>query len=203
MGKKKVLVATTSSGKLGEIQDILGGLPIKLVMLSQIKLPRDFAVVEDGKTFGANARIKAVGYGKESGLLTLADDSGLCVDALGGKPGIRTARYAPGSDEARWQKLLGELADVPKPKRTAQFVSAVALYDPRTRKTMVREGKCFGKIAFGPKGSHGFGYDPVFIVDKLDKHFAQLTRPEKNQVSHRALAVKKIKPVLEQVLNEA
>jgi len=203
MKVNKLLVATTSEGKLGEIQDILGDLPIKLVMLSKIKLPQNFAVIEDGKTFADNAKIKARVYGKQSGLLTLAEDSGLCVDVLNGRPGIKTARFASGSDEDRWQKLLQELEGIPLPRRTARFVSAVALYDPKKEKTAVREGVCSGKIALGPKGSQGFGYDPVFIVNKLGKHFAQLTRNEKNQVSHRAQAFKKIRPELEKIINAA
>ena len=197
---QKLLVATTSKGKLGEIKDILGDLPLKLLMLREVKLPKDFFVLETGSTFAENACLKAQSYGKASGLLTLADDSGLCVDALGGKPGLFTSRYAPGSDQDRWQKLLKELGDLPLSRRTAQFVATVALYDPGSQKTVVKEGRCFGHIAFGPKGKHGFGYDPVFMVDKLGKHFAQLTRKEKNQVSHRAVAVKKIKPILAKLL---
>lgn len=202
MVRKKVLVATTSSGKLGEIQDILGDLPLQLLMLSQIRGPKAFAVTEDGQTFAQNARVKARAYGKVSGLVTLADDSGLCVDVLGGRPGIKTARYGVGSDEDRWRKLLKELKDVPLKKRTAQFVSAVALFNPQTKKTVVKTGVCPGRIAFKPKGNFGFGYDPVFIVDALGKHFAQLTRKEKNRVSHRARAVRKIKPELNRMLYE-
>ena len=199
---QKLLVATTSSGKLGEIQEILGDLPIELIILSRVKLPKDFEVIENGATFSENAAIKAQAYGKAADLLTLADDSGLCVDALGGKPGLHTARYAQGIDEDRWKKLLKELGDPPAGGRKARFVSAVAVYDPKTKKTFLRKGICSGKIAFGPKGKHGFGYDPVFIVNRLDKHFAELTRTEKNQVSHRARAVKKIRPLLKKILKD-
>lgn len=197
---KKILLATTSLGKLKEINDILGDLPIKLVILSQVKLPKDFKVAETGLSFRENAALKARAYGKAARLFTLADDSGLCVEALEGRPGIHTARYEKGTDEDRWKKLLRELVNVPLEKRRAQFVSALALYNPKTRKMVVKEGVCQGKIAFKPQGKYGFGYDPVFIVDKLGKHFAQLKRSEKNQVSHRARAAKKIKKELEKIL---
>ena len=199
---QKLLVATTSSGKLGEIQEILEDLSVELVMLSQVKLPKDFEVIENKATFSENAALKARAYGKAADLLTLADDSGLCVDALGGKPGLHTARYAQGTDKDRWKKLLKELADLSLTERRAQFVSAVAVYDPKTKKTYLRKGICSGKIAFGPKGKHGFGYDPIFIVNRLGKHFAELTRTEKNQVSHRARSIKKIKPILKKLLDE-
>lgn len=199
---KKLLVATTSEGKLGEIKDILGPLPVELVMLSEVELPQDFKVVEDGETFTENAQKKARAYGEATGLATLADDSGLCVDALAGQPGVKTARYTAGTDEDRWRKLLNELETVPKDKRTAQFVAVVALYNPKTKKMVAEKGVCRGKIAFSPKGNHGFGYDPVFIVEELGKHFAELTRQEKNQVSHRARAVKKIKLEVERIFDE-
>jgi len=199
---QKLLVATTSSGKLGEIQEILGDLPIELVMLSQVKLPKGFEVIENKATFSENAALKARAYGKATDLLTLADDSGLCVDALGGKPGLHSARYTQGTDKDRWKKLLKELADLPLSERRAQFVSAVAVYDPKTKKTYLRKGICSGKIAFGPKGKHGFGYDSIFIVNRLGKHFAELTRTEKNQVSHRARSIKKIRPLLTKIIKE-
>lgn len=194
---RKLLLATSSSGKLSEIYEIIGDLPLELMMLSQVKLPDNFKVVENGKTFAENAVIKAKAYGKASSLLTLADDSGLCVEALSGRPGIYTARYTKGSDEKRYRKLLGEMKNLPSEKRDAFFVCAAALYNPATQETIVKTGVCKGKIAFNPKGSYGFGYDPVFIVDKLNKHFAELANREKNKISHRAQAMEKLRKYLE------
>lgn len=195
----KLLVATTSVGKLAEIKDILGDLPLEILMLNEVSLPDNFKVKEAGRTFAENASLKAKAYGEATDLVTLADDSGLCVEALGGKPGIYTARYTQGSDQDRWRKLLAKLGNLPLGRRTAKFVCMMALYNPLTKKMVVKEGICQGKIAFGPKGEHGFGYDPVFVVDKLNRHFAQLTREEKNQISHRARALKKIKPFLQKL----
>ncbi|OGD62501.1 non-canonical purine NTP pyrophosphatase, RdgB/HAM1 family [Candidatus Beckwithbacteria bacterium RBG_13_42_9] len=193
---QKLLVATTSKGKLGEIKDILGDLSLKMLMPDEINLPADFKIEETGQTFAENACLKAKLYGEQSQLLTLADDSGLCVKALGGRPGLFTSRYVQGIDEDRWRKLLKELGGLPLVKRTAYFIAAVAIYDPQTKRLIFKEGRCRGRIAFKPKGTNGFGYDPIFIVDKLKKHFAQLNEKEKNQVSHRAVAIKKIKPWL-------
>ena len=181
-------------GKLEEIRDILGDLPFKLLILDDIKnIPKEFDVLETGKTLEENAILKAKTFGKMAGLLTLADDTGLFVEALPNKLGVYSKRYLKGSDKDRYEKLLEELKGLSKEKRKAKFISVTALYDPKNDKLITRKGQCLGYIAQKPKGKHGFGYDPVFVVKKLNKHFAELTRKEKNQISHRAMAVGRIK----------
>lgn len=193
---KVLLIATRRKGKIKEIKEILKDLEFKLVTLEDINFPKT-EPKEDGKTFAENAAIKAKFYGKKTGLLTLADDTGLKVNALPHKLGLKTKRYVKGTDKDRWQKLLKEMEKIPEKKRKAKFVSAVALFDPKTKKLKVSEAVCLGRIAFKPKGRFGWGYDSVFIVDQLGKHFAQLTLEEKNRVSHRAKALRKVKKYLE------
>lgn len=191
---KKLLIATRRRGKFEEIRDILGDLPIKLLTLDDIKsIPKEFDVKETGKTLAENAVLKAKTFGKMAGLLTLADDTGLFIEALPDKLGVYTKRYLKGSDKDRYEKLLKELKGLPKEKRKAQFVSVVALYNSKNDKLVIRRGECLGFIANKPKGGYGFGYDPVFLVKKLGKHFAELTREEKNRISHRARAVGRIR----------
>lgn len=191
---RKLLVATKNKGKFKEFLGILQDLPYDIITLDKVGI--DFDIKETGKTFEENAILKAKEYAKLSGLLTLADDSGLCVDFLNGAPGIKSARFIEGSDKDRYEYLLHKMENVPMEKRTAVFISAVAVFDPKTKKIIFKIGKCRGRIAFSPKGSNGFGYDPIFIVDELGKHFAELSLEEKNQVSHRAKALQKIKPCL-------
>jgi len=193
----KLLIATFRKGKLDEFFGVLGDLKIKLLTLEDINFPK-IEPKEIGKTFIANAVIKAKFYGQKTGLLTLADDSGLQVKALPNKLGVKTKRYASGKDKDRWQKLLKEMINVPDTKRQAQFVSAVALFNPGTNGLKTAQGICKGKIARYAKGNHGFGYDPIFIVAKLNKHFAELTLEEKNQISHRGHSLKKIKKYLKE-----
>lgn len=202
MKKQKLLLATTSLGKLKEIKVILKDLPLKVLSLFDVRLPKDFVVEEDGETLRENATKKAKIYGKQTGYLTLAEDAGLFVDALGGKPGVFSARYASGGDENRWRKLLGELEHLSEGKRTAKFICAIAIYDPRSKRVFLEEDCCRGKIALKPKGKHGFGYDSVFIVDKMNKYFGELTTQEKNRVSHRGKALRKIKKVLQRIIND-
>jgi len=189
---RKLLVATKNKGKFKEFYGILKKIPYEIITLDKINL--NFDIQETGKTFEENAVLKAKKYAQASGFLTLADDSGLCVDYLRGLPGINSARYIKGTDKDRYEYLLKQLENVPMNKRTAVFVSVVALFDPKIKKTITKSGECRGRIAFEPKGNNGFGYDPVFIVDKIGKHFAQLSFEEKNQLSHRAKALQKIKP---------
>jgi len=140
--------------------------------------------------------LKATTFGKKAGLLTLAEDTGLEVDALGGRPGVYTARYAPGTDEDRYRKLLNELKDVPEEKRTARFRTVVAIYNPKDDTTKICEGIYEGRIAVELKGSNGFGYDPIFYNVELGKTNAEMTREEKNKVSHRGKALRKAKDIL-------
>jgi XTP/dITP diphosphohydrolase len=190
---KKLLVATRSKGKLLEIQAEFKDLPFELINLSDLNFPE---VEEPAMTLEGNAIIKAMTYGKRAGFLTLADDSGLEVDALGGRPGVLTARYAEGIDQDRYMKLLKEMEAVPEEKRTARFRAVVAIYDPITEKIRTCQGVYEGKITIEPTGSNGFGYDPVFFSTKLQKTSATLSITEKNSVSHRGEALRKAHEIL-------
>jgi XTP/dITP diphosphohydrolase len=191
--KPRLLFATTNAGKLKELRGLVGGA-VEVVSLKD--LPPVPEPVEDGETFEANAEKKARAYAQATGLPSLADDSGLCVDALGGRPGVHSARYAPGDDRARYEKLLGELTGVPEERRTASFRCALCLALPEG-KTHLEVGRCEGRILTGgPRGAHGFGYDPVFFIPALGKTMAELSPEEKAKVSHRGEAFRKIRPVL-------
>jgi XTP/dITP diphosphohydrolase len=182
--KLKVVLATTNRHKLDELQRMLAGSPVELVMP-----PHDIEVDETGETFSENARLKARTYARLLGEPALADDSGLSVDALGGRPGVHSARYAGANatDADRNRKLLGELEGVPDAERGASFHCALVLAWPGDSELTV-EGLVSGRILHAPRGDHGFGYDPVFYVPSLDKTFAELTPEEKNLHSHRAKA---------------
>ena len=195
---KKLLIGTRSKGKFPEIVSELSGLPFVFLNLNDVsELPPDFEVEEPALTFEGNALIKAMTLGKKTGILTLAEDAGLEVDALGGRPGVFTARYAPGTDEARYRKLLDELRHVPEEKRTARFRATMALYDPANDKVRTCEGVYEGRIALEPTGNNGFGYDPIFYNEALNKTNAQMSMEEKNKVSHRGKALQKIKIILQ------
>lgn len=190
----QLLIATTNQGKFAEVQDYLRKLPLKILSLKYLANYPE--VVEDGATFEANALKKARTLAEFSGQLTLADDSGLEVDALGGAPGIYSARYAgeESDDERNNQKLLHELRDVPEEKRTARFVCALALCAPNNRglKDWSTRASCEGRIAFVPKGPHGFGYDPLFFFPPFGKTFGEIERELKATVSHRGKALKQL-----------
>jgi XTP/dITP diphosphohydrolase len=189
--KPRLLFATTNKGKLRELRELVGDA-VEVVSLAD--LPPVPEPVEDGATFEENAVKKARAYAEATGLPTLADDSGLCVDALGGRPGVHSARYAPGDDRARYEKLLAELAGVPDDQRTAHFQCALALVKPGGGEARVEVGRCEGRIGHKPRGQHGFGYDPVFILsDKAGRTMAELTAKTKSEVSHRAAAFRKMK----------
>lgn len=198
---RKLLIATRNRGKFLEIKKALKDLPFEFLSLDESeKIPQDFKVEEKGKSFLENAVLKAKTIGGMSGLLTLADDSGLEVEILGGKPGIYSSRYAKGTDEDRYQKLLRELKDVPWEKRTAQFRCLVAIFDPKTKELETCQGICKGKISHTPKGSYGFGFDPVFYLPQLGKTMAQLKPEEKNKISHRGKALKKARKILKRFI---
>ena len=182
-----LLVATRNPGKAREYEDLLAGLPLRITTLAAERVAVE--VEETGSTFAENAILKATSYAFMTGLLTWADDSGLEVDALGGAPGVLSARYAgPGaSDAARYRKLLDVLAGVPWDRRTARFRCTVALATPEGA-TRTASGECQGIIAFGPAGCNGFGYDPVFYLPDRGLTMAQLPPEVKNQISHRARA---------------
>lgn len=183
----KFIVATKNRDKLKEMQRILIPLGITAISENELETPLP-EVVEDGATFEDNALIKARSATKVTGLVAVADDSGLCVDALGGAPGIYSARYAgePSDSRKNNEKLLFELKNVAKEDRTARFVSAVACVFPDGREFCVR-GECEGYIAFEPSGDGGFGYDPLFICEK--GCFAEISAEEKDSVSHRGKAM--------------
>jgi XTP/dITP diphosphohydrolase len=191
----KLLFATGNAGKLRELRALAGSL-VEVVSLAEF--PGLEEPVEDGTTFEANAIKKAVWYSKATGLAALADDSGLCVDALGGRPGVMSARYAPGPDDARVARLLGELARVPPEQRGAAFVCALCLAVPG-KVPLVEVGECRGRIAAKPAGANGFGYDPVFFVTQLGRTMAELTPEEKGRVSHRGAALRKMRQHLEKL----
>ena len=193
---RDLLIATRNKGKYPEIVAGLKGLPFNFLSLNDVNAMYGFDVPETGLTFTENALLKAQGYGARANLLTIADDSGLEVDALNGKPGVKSARYAPGTDKDRYEKLLKELEDVPDERRTARFVSVIAIYDPMTFKTFRCEGVCGGSITHEPKGEHGFGYDPIFHADELGARFAELTMEKKISADHRGKALVKAREVL-------
>ena len=193
-----LLVATTNQGKFAEVQAFLSKLPLKILCLRDLQNPP--SVVEDGATFEENALKKARTFAQFSGLLTLADDSGIEVDTLGGAPGIYSARYSgeEGNDDANNQKLLRELANVPPDRCTGRFVCALALCASSSsgmREWTVRES-CEGRIAFSMTGSSGFGYDPLFFYPPFGKTFGEIDRATKATVSHRGKALKRLAEML-------
>lgn len=192
----KLLIATHNPGKLREISQILStsDFPLVCLSLTEANIPQDIA--ETGDTYAANALLKAEFAAQTSGLPSLGDDSGLELDALGGRPGLYSARYAPTQPE-RWAKLLAELKDVPWEKRTACFRCVIALVAPG-RETQIVEGRCEGFIGFELKGTGGFGYDPLFYVPEFNCTMAELDEDVKNRISHRGRAVLKAKEVLKE-----
>ena len=193
MNLHTLLVASSNQGKLIEMTQALAPLGLEIVSLKKFSQVPE--VAETGNTFFENASIKARAYAAFSGLTTLADDSGLVVEALAGAPGVYSARYAGehASDEENCQKLLEEMKMIPAGKRQAAFVCALALYDPVTKEELFFEGRVDGDILFEKRGANGFGYDPLFFVPGLGKTTAELTLEEKNKISHRGLAIQKLK----------
>jgi XTP/dITP diphosphohydrolase len=189
----RVVLATRNQGKIREFADTLSELRWEITALPESVPP----VTEDGMTFEENARKKAEAVANLLNLPVLADDSGLQVDALEGRPGVFSARYAgeQASDEANNRKLLHELTGVPADKRTARFVCALAYAKPGEPTVMVR-GECEGVILDELKGNDGFGYDPLFYVPEAEKTFGELALTEKNRISHRARAIQTLLKVL-------
>jgi XTP/dITP diphosphohydrolase len=191
----RLLLATTNQGKAAEYQDLLKGLDFELVTLDQAGISQE--AEENYNTFEGNARSKAEFYSALGGLLTLADDSGLEVDALGGEPGVRSSRYAGdnATDPQRVSFLLDKLSDVPRDRRQARFRCVIAIAQPG-RTTQTTEGTCEGLIAFEPQGDNGFGYDPVFYLPEYKKTIAELPPEIKNRISHRGRAAAKARQLL-------
>ncbi len=194
-----ILIATRNQKKKIELQDILSEWDVNLITLDDVAAVPD--IIEDGETFSENAIKKALITASLSGFITLADDSGLLVDALYGQPGVHSARFAgPGcNDGANNQKLLQMMAAVPEQDRTARFICVIAIATPNGLVETV-EGICEGKIIDTLRGQSGFGYDPLFIPDGYDKTFAELGEGEKNMISHRGRALQQAKPVLHRIL---
>ncbi len=191
----KLVLATQNKHKIQEISQILKHPKLQLPSLADFSLEVD--IKEDGNTFKENAYIKASQVAKLTGEVAMADDSGLEVDALGGAPGIYSARYAgeDATDEQNNQYLLKQMQDIPQNKRRARFVCVMAIVTPEGESFYAR-GTCEGLIAKEPKGTHGFGYDPLFIIPEYNKTLAELGPQIKNQISHRAQALDKSKKII-------
>lgn len=193
---RKLVLATTNKGKVAELRELLAGLPVCVCGLDDY--PQAPEVEETGVTFAENAALKARTIGEYTGELTLADDSGLEVDALGGEPGVYSARYGqPGwNDRQRYEYVLSKLAGVPENERAARFRCAVALFDPVANRMELADGAVEGRILDEPRGANGFGYDPVFFLAEYRKTMAELGPEQKNRLSHRARAIAAILPTL-------
>ncbi len=185
-----LLVATGNAGKLRELRQLLAGVPVTLLSLNDCDAGPE--IEETGTTFEENAALKAKGYARRTGLLTMADDSGLAVDALGGSPGVHSARYG-GDDLGYREKMMSLLdeIDVADAGRRARFVCSIALASPTGELIFTSQGACEGRIAEEPRGSLGFGYDPIFIPDGHDGTFGELSADVKAEISHRARAGEK------------
>lgn len=200
---KKILIATTNPGKKAELSAMLDA-DVRWLSLSDF--PNLEEVVEDGKTFAENARKKALGYAKQTGLWTLADDSGLVIDALDGQPGVKSARFSGAKDKERSlidhkniAKVLELMKNTPAEKRTARFICSIALAS--ADKILIEtNGKLEGVIAQKEVGAGGFGYDPIMFVPSLNKTVAQMLPDEKNAISHRGNAIRAFEPLLKDLL---
>ena len=193
--RPKLLLATNNAGKVKEFRSLLAGIPFDLVTLKEMGIA--MAIEETGATYKENAQLKACVLAAQSGLLTLADDSGLEVAALHGAPGVMSARYAGenASNDERIAYLLSKLIDVPQENRTARFYCVIAIAKPEGT-VQFCDGECRGLIAFTPFGQQGFGYDPVFYLPEFSKTMAELPADVKNKISHRARAAQKAKTLL-------
>jgi XTP/dITP diphosphohydrolase len=196
----QLLIATNNPGKVAELRTLLEGCGWEMVTPEELGLP--FDVEETGETYQANARLKALAGMKASGLVTLADDSGLEVQALGGEPGVHSARFL-GQDATfteRFAEIERRLAGFPVERRSCRFVAVVAVADPRTGDVRFAEGEVRGLIASQPRGEGGFGYDPIFWSPEQSATFAELPEHEKAIISHRARAVANARQILLELL---
>ncbi|WP_270584678.1 XTP/dITP diphosphatase [Bacillus smithii] len=199
---REVVIATKNKGKALEFEQMFQ--PFQIQVKTLLDLPEFPEIEETGATFEENAIIKAESVMKETKAMVMADDSGLVIDALDGRPGVYSARYAgpEKDDEANIQKVLRELEGVPLSKRTARFYCALALAIPG-RETITVNGTCEGFITFEKKGANGFGYDPIFLVQGYERTMAELLPNEKNKISHRAEALANMRTILEQLERES
>ncbi len=196
---RKLLIATGNRGKIEELGALLNDLSVELLMPADLNL--NLHVIEDGRTYAENAKKKAVAFARASGLTSLADDSGLEVEALGGAPGLYSARYSPqpgATDADRRALLLRNLQGRPRPW-TARFRAAIAIATP-DQHVRSAEGDCPGEIIPEERGTGGFGYDPIFLLPELGRTMAELDPDQKNRLSHRARAVMNARPILIEML---
>jgi XTP/dITP diphosphohydrolase len=200
-GQRRLVLATRNAGKIVELRRILAAADLDVELVGTDAFPELEDVPETGATFADNALLKARAVAEATGLPAVADDSGLCVDALNGMPGILSARWAGrhGDDEANLQLLLGQLADVPDERRTGHFACAAALALPGGEEHVV-EGRLDGVVVRAPRGDGGFGYDPVFAAEGDSRTTAELTAEEKDAISHRGRAFRALSRVLADVL---
>ena len=200
-----IVLATSNHGKIQELRALLADLPVQFLSVADV-LGEQPTIVEDGATFEANALIKARAVARATRTLALADDSGLEVDALGGRPGVRSARFAHerATDAENNAALLRELENIEEGARGARFRCVLALVNPwRESESHVAEGSCEGTIARAPRGNGGFGYDPLFLVTgQGGRAMAELSEDDKNRISHRALAVRSLRKILIRLVNE-
>ncbi|MBE6081522.1 MULTISPECIES: RdgB/HAM1 family non-canonical purine NTP pyrophosphatase [Tissierellales] len=201
MERRKLILSTGNIHKVEEIKDILDGFNIEILSKDEIGL-KEFSIEENGTTLEENAIKKATEIQQIAGGIVIADDTGLFVDKLNGEPGLYSARYSGEGSTYRKnnKKLLNNLKGVPLKERNAVFKTVIAITDGKRTKTVT--GECRGKIGFEERGTEGFGYDPLFIVDGYDRTFAELGEEIKNKISHRSRALKKLKEELKIFLNE-
>ncbi len=197
----QLVMASRNQGKLVELQRILATIAPSIDLVSVSQFPDIDDVAETGSTFEENALLKAETIAMKTGLPAIADDSGLCIDALEGKPGVFSARYAGthGDDQANREKVLREMVDVYEENRGAQFVSVVALALPDGRNEMCR-GEIRGDICYAPRGDGGFGYDPIFVPEGLSQTMAELSAEKKDEISHRGRALRAMAPIIAELL---
>ena len=187
----KLLIGTTNRNKLDQFTKIFERLDANLELFTLNDLGIKDDIEEDYDNLLDNAKKKARYYGEKSGIVTLADDTGLFIDALDGEPGVHTKRWHAGTDKDRYTKILERMKSVPKNKRTGRYMGVLAIYNPSTKVFWTYENKIEGVIAKKPKGAGGFGYDPIFITSYYKNYYSELTDVEKFAISHRGLGVKK------------
>lgn len=196
----KILIGTNNENKLTQFQRIFRnfGSDIELVSLREAGIMDD--VEEDEDNLLANAKKKAQFYADVSGMITLADDTGLFIDALGGEPGVHAKRWHDGTEKDRYLKILERMKDVPKEKRTCRYTGVLAVYNPESKELWTHQSDLEGTIADEPMEANGFGYDPIFISTAFNKYYSQLTDEERDSISHRGLGIKKFLSIWEKTL---
>lgn len=200
---KSILVATENPGKIKEIKEIFAGTDYDLHFLSEFrnKIP-DLVISENAQSFEGNALIKAIVIGEALGMITLADDSGLCVDVLGGEPGVKSARYVEGDDNARVQKVLEKMVGIPPEKRTAHYCCVVAIYNPADKFVATTAGTWSGRLAEEPRGTKSFGYGPIFLAEEFNytRTNSECDPEEMIAINHRGKAFRASLTILKNII---